>query len=316
MRTAIVGATGYVGSELVRWLLAHPQVELACVASSSRAGERLAALVPALEGCTDLVLQPIDPEVLCTYDVVLLATPHGSARALVAQLERAPLVIDASADHRGAPGWVYGPPELVPERYVPGTPRVAAPGCFATAIELAVAPFVRAGAVAGPVYVHGATGSTGSGASPSAGTHHPERAVNLKAYKVLAHQHVPEVLSLLGSLGEAPALHFVPTSAPVDRGIFVTAFVPLAPGFDASSILRDQYAGAPLVRLRSETPELRHVRGTAFADLAVHSTDGLAVVLVAIDNLGKGAASQVVQCLNLVSGLPQQTGLLMPACTP
>lgn len=309
IRAGVVGATGYVGSELVRWLLGHPEFTLTGVASTSRVGERLSDAVPALFGLTDLVLQPVAE---LDVDVMFLATPHGAARPLIPSL-RAGLIVDTSSDHRADPGWVYGPPELVD---FAGAVRIAAPGCFATAIELAVAPFVKAGVVTGPVCVAATTGSTGSGATPSAATHHPERFVNVRAYKVLEHQHVPEVLRFLGTLGEAPTLQLVPTSAPVDRGIFATCFVPVAPGVDPVAIVGDTYAGRPLIRLRSGSPELRHVRGTAFADLSVHATDGLAVVLVAIDNLGKGAAAQAVQCANLASGLPEQTGLRHPACTP
>jgi N-acetyl-gamma-glutamyl-phosphate reductase len=175
---------------------------------------------------------------------------------------------------------------------------------------------VAAGVVAGPVDVAAATGSTGSGAAPSAGTHHPERFVNLKAYKVLSHQHVPEVRAFLAGHGEAPALRFVPWSAPLDRGIFATSFIPLAGEVDAAAIVREAYAAAPLIRLRAGTPELRHVRGTAFCDLAVHQGDGVAVVLAAIDNLGRGAAAQAVQALNLACGWPADTGLRQLPCTP
>lgn len=314
LRVGVVGATGYVGSELVRWLLDHPEAELCTVVTTSRAGVPLGEAVPALAGLSDLVLQPFDAGALGALDALFLATPHGAARPLAEQLRGAPArLVDASADHRHAPGWVYAVPELDGERLV-GAPRVSAPGCFATAIELAVGPLVKAGLVTGPVCVAGATGSTGSGATPSAGTHHPERFANLKAYKVLTHQHAPEVRAFLATLGEAPALHFVPTSAPLDRGILVTAFVPVAG--DARAAIGDAYAGRPLIRLREGSPELRHVRGTAFADLSVHQDGGMAVVLVAIDNLGKGAAAQAVQCFNLAAGLPEAAGLRRAPATP
>ncbi|MEQ1508549.1 MAG: N-acetyl-gamma-glutamyl-phosphate reductase, partial [Myxococcota bacterium] len=282
-----------------------------------------AAHVPALTGFVDRALDPVDPAALAKLDLVFLATPHGAAKGLAAALVDAPLVVDASSDHRpphggGASGWVYGPPELVRERYV-GAKRIAAPGCFATAIELAVGPFVKAGAVAGTVCVAAATGSTGSGATPVAAAHHPVRFANLRAYSVGQHRHGPEVLAFLATLaasGEAPALQFVPISAPLDRGIFATCFVPVAPGVDPVAIVADAYAGCPLIRLREGSPEVRHVRGTALADLAVHPRDGLATVLVAIDNIGRGAAAQAVQCANLALGLPEATGLFIPACTP
>ncbi len=306
MKAGVVGATGYVGAELCRWLLGHPELELAAVVSRSRAGQRLGDVIPGLDGVTDLVLA--DPGALAGLDVVMLATPHGAAAPLVADLADLPVIVDCSADHRHAPGWVYGQPELAREA-LPGARRIAAPGCFATAMSLAIGPLVPH--LAGPVCIAAATGSTGSGADPKPATHHPERFHNLKAYKVLAHQHVPEVCTFLG----LSSLTFVPQSAPVDRGIFCTAFVPVGE-VDARSIVADAYATAPLVRLRSETPELRHVRGTAFADLAAHQDGGTAVVLVAIDNLGKGAAAQAVQALNLALGLPEACGLLVPGSLP
>ncbi|MEM6930618.1 MAG: Asd/ArgC dimerization domain-containing protein, partial [Myxococcota bacterium] len=181
--------------------------------------------------------------------------------------------------------------------------------CFATAIALALAPFAAAEAIRGPVTVSACTGSTGSGATPGRGTHHPERAVNLRAYKMLTHQHVPEIEATLAAVGQPADLVFVPLSAPVDRGILATAFVPVDDDLDPITVVREAYADAPLVRLREASPHLRHVRGTAFADLWVGQQHGHAVVISAIDNLGKGAATQAVQCLNRMAGLPVDTGL-------
>jgi N-acetyl-gamma-glutamyl-phosphate reductase len=314
IRVGVVGATGYVGSEVVRLLLAHPGIEVCEVTSTSRAGSSLTAAVPGLLGLTDLVLQPIDPSALSTLDAVVMATPHGAARAIAADLQT-PVVVDCSSDHRHVRGWQYGQPEWRAEQ-LRGAERVAAAGCFATAISLAVAPFVASGTNKGPIRVVAATGSTGSGAAPRAGTHHPERFMNLRAYKVLAHQHVPEIRALLAEIGDAPPIRFVPLSAPVDRGIFATAFLDVEPGLDATAVLADAYAGSRFVRLREGTPELRYVRGTAFCDLSVHVDEGQVVVLSAIDNLGKGAAGQAIQCLNLALGLPVETGLLTPSLTP
>lgn len=316
-RIGIVGATGYVGGEVVRWLLAHPSLEIAAVVSTSRAGTRLDAVLPGLVGLTDAVLEPFDAERLAQLDAVVLATPHGAAAPLAEALDaaRCPMILDCSRDHRHAEGWVYGAPEWHREALI-GATRVAAPGCFATAISLSLAPLVAAGVVQGRVSVSAATGSTGSGASAKAGTHHPERFTNLKAYKVLSHQHVPEILAFLDGLGGAPPIAFVPLSAPVDRGILATCFVPVPPEVDARDIVAEAYAAHPLVRLREGSPELRLVRGTAFADLSVHQQADVAVVLCAIDNLGRGAAAQAVQALELalhVSGpSPLFTAPLVP----
>jgi N-acetyl-gamma-glutamyl-phosphate reductase len=312
VKVGVVGATGYTGSELVRWLLEHPSIELAAVASQRSAGKRLDEVLPALAGCTDLRCVPVDPAALAGCDVVCLAVPHGEAAPIAATLPSR-IVLDLSSDHRHVPGWTYGLAEWSAEAIASST-RIAVPGCFATAMTLSLMPFV--GRIAGPVCVAAATGSTGSGATPVAATHHPERFANLKAYKVLEHQHVPEVRATLAARGQPIELLFVPTSAPLDRGIFATSFVPLAAGADPVALLADAYANAPLVRLRAGSPEVRHVRGTAYTDIAVHRQGDTAVVLAAIDNLGKGAATQAVQCLNLVAGLPPGTGLRRPAALP
>jgi N-acetyl-gamma-glutamyl-phosphate reductase len=314
VRIGIVGGSGYVGSELLRWSLLHPELEVASVVSTSRAGQPVVEIAPGLAGHTDLVFEPLDAQRLSSLDAVFLATPHGTSAALAEALAAAPVIVDCAADHRHAPGWVYGQPEWHREQLA-GATRIAAPGCFATAIELALAPLVAAGVAPQAAFVTAATGSTGSGATPRAGTHHPERFTNLRAYKVLAHQHVPEIRGLLGGLGTAPAVHLVPVSAPVDRGILASVLVEVGEA-SAAAIVADAYAAAPLVRLRAASPELRWVRGTAHADIAVHQQDGVASVLVAIDNLGKGAAAQAVQALNLALGLPEAAGLHTPSLTP
>lgn len=310
-RVGVVGAAGYVGGELVRWILGHPALELTAVVSTSSPGKPLSDVLPGLLGLSDLVLEPFDAARLSGLDAVFLATPHGAAKPLAEQLDT--VIVDCSADHRHAPGWVYGQPEFCAAA-IRGARRIAAPGCFATAISLALAPLVRAGVIDGAVQVVGATGSTGSGATPSAGTHHPERFANFRAYKVLSHQHVPEVRAFLAQLGAAPALHFVPQSAPLDRGIFVTAFMALDRDLDAPALFADTYGAHARVRIRPGTPEIRFVRGTAFCDLSIHQDDRQVVVLSALDNLGKGAASQAVQCLELALDLPEATRI--PPCTP
>lgn len=314
LRVGIIGANGYVGSELARLVLTHPALELAAVVSRSHVGRAYAEVVPGLAGFTDITCSDLDPEALCALDVVALATPHGAAKGLVAELAGAKRLLDLSADHRHAAGWVYGQPEWKAAE-LRGATRIAVPGCFATAINLALAPLVAAGVVRGPVQVAAATGSTGSGATPSAGTHHPERFVNLKAYKVLNHQHVPEVRSFLDTLGNAPRIAFVPMSAPVDRGILAVCFVDVGEA-DARALVAEAIAPHPLLRLRHESPEIRLVRGTAFCDVSVHQSGDQAVVITAIDNLGRGAAGQGIAALNVALGLPVTEGLFFPPCTP
>ncbi|MBN2798352.1 MAG: N-acetyl-gamma-glutamyl-phosphate reductase [Deltaproteobacteria bacterium] len=307
-KVGIIGATGYAGSEVVRWLLGRAELT---VYSSSRVGERLAEAVPALEGFTDEVFRPIDPKELSGLDAVVLATPHGVARDLVRGID-APVIVDLSRDHRHVHGWAYGQVEWNRDQLV-GAPRIAVPGCFATAISLSLAPLVAAGVARGPFHVTAMTGSTGSGATASAGTHHPLRFANTRAYKVLTHQHVPEIEAFLATLGGSHRVQFVPLSGPVDRGIFATSFADVGRA-DAFDLFRRAYGDAPYVRLREGTPELRHVRGTALADLTVYQEAETAVVLAAIDNLGKGAAGQAVQCLELALGLEPETR--RPSWTP
>jgi N-acetyl-gamma-glutamyl-phosphate reductase len=317
IRVGIVGATGYVGGEAVRLVLAHPELSLACVVSTSRAGVPLSDVHPGLLGICDLALQPFDADLLAGLDAVFLCVPHGQALALAAALDAAgcPCIVDCSADHRHAPGWVYGQPEWCAEALV-GASRIAAPGCFATALSLALAPFVAEGVVEGPVTAVAATGSTGSGASPSAGTHHPERFANLRAYKVLNHQHVPEVRAFLGGLGAAPDIAFVPLSAPLDRGILATCFFACDPSVDQAAVLARAYGAAPGVRIRSASPELRFVRGTAFCDVAAFRQGGIVTVLSAIDNLGRGASAQAVQALHVARRLSGPGPLSAPPLVP
>jgi N-acetyl-gamma-glutamyl-phosphate reductase common form len=314
---SIVGATGYAGAELLRQLIGHPAVTVSQCISTSRAGQRIDAIHPALTGFVDGVF--VGPDDLdLDVDVLFLATPHGKAGPWAERAVDVPLVIDLSADHRHDPRWVYGQAEWH-RALLPGAVRIAVPGCFATAISLALAPFVASEQIEGDVQICAATGSTGSGATPKDATHHPLRFTNLKGYKILQHQHVPEVEAFLGGLGAVGRLHMVPLSAPIDRGILATCFLrppePLSTEA-ATQLLQDAYADHPLVRVRTTSPELRHVRGTAICDLAAFADGDQVVVLAAIDNLGKGAAGHAIQCLNLALGLPAELGLGAPPCLP
>lgn len=309
LRAGIVGVTGYAGTEIARWLVSHPHIHLHRVYSTQKAGSSLSDCVPGLLGYYDLVLESPTAENFTNVDLLFLATPHGAAKEIVARAQNVPTIVDLSKDHRHDRGWVYGQPEWKKEQLY-GAKRIAAPGCFATAISLALAPLVADGALVGHVHVCAATGSTGSGASPKPATHHPDRFTNLKAYKILHHQHIPEVRAFLSSLGTSPLIHFVPLSAPVDRGIFATVFAETSDNFDPNACFSKYYDDKPLIRIRKGTPELRHIRGSAFADIAVHRNENTSVVLAAIDNLGKGASSQALQAANLSYGFPETTGLL------
>jgi LysW-gamma-L-alpha-aminoadipyl-6-phosphate/LysW-L-glutamyl-5-phosphate reductase len=333
LRAAIVGGTGYGGMELLRLLLEHPRVKVTAITSRTETG-LVGEVHPHLRGFTDLAFTSgRATELARSNDVLFFATPHGvSAKEAPVVLDESPSVriIDLSGDfrldsaeaylehygkvhpHPGRLGdAVYGAPECGAREELAGARLVANPGCHALATILALWPLAQAGLLDGPVAVSSVTGSSGSGATPSAGTHHPERFTNFKAYKPLQHQHLPEIAAALPG---GVKLHFVPHSAPFARGIHVTAFAPLARDGEAAAhaALHAAYAHEPFVRLVPGTPEVRAVVGTNFADIALVARDGVAVVMVAIDNLGKGMAGTAVQNMNLMFGLPEATGLRRP----
>jgi N-acetyl-gamma-glutamyl-phosphate reductase len=190
---------------------------------------------------------------------------------------------------------------------------VANPGCHASATILALWPLARAGRIRGTAAVTSVTGSSGSGATPTAGTHHPERFTNFKAYKPLGHQHLPEILA---ALPRGVDVAFVPCSAPLARGIYATALVPVG-DLDAAAvraIYEDAYGAEPFVRIRSAPPQLRSVVGTNLVDLSTTAKDGTACVTVALDNLVKGMTGTAVQNMNLLLGIEETRGLLRPGC--
>lgn len=338
----IVGASGYGGAETARLLLGHPGFELVAATARRAAGKRLAEVHEFLEGTTELVVTDEVPESLARrVEALIFALPHGEAARLVpAALGANPglRIVDLSGDFRldDAGEWerAYGMPHPAPglaSRFVYGFPEanraavraarcVANPGCFATAVVAALHPLACRGMLRGESVVFAVTGSSGSGVEPGAGTHHPERAADLRAYKVLEHQHVPEIERQLRESGaESASVSLVPHSGPFVRGIFATAAVLLdAPAEPQAleGIFREVYGGEPFVRIRRGTPRVGVVAGTNFADVAVHAKGRRAVVLCAIDNLGKGMASQAVQNLNLLFGLPETAGLLHPGSRP
>ena len=220
---------------------------------------------------------------------------------------------------------MYGLPEL--NRAAIREARfVASPGCFATTIELALLPLARAGLLEGIVHVQGITGSSGSGVAPSAGTHHPVRAGNLRTYKPLEHQHVPEIVQTLRAAGARDlALRFVPVSAPLGRGIFATAFVELDEAWTEERLValyRDAYAGEPFVRVpQRRLPEVAAVSGSNYAEVGVAAGPARAgkrtvTLFGATDNLVKGGAGQAIQNMNLMLGLDEKASLADPGPWP
>jgi N-acetyl-gamma-glutamyl-phosphate reductase len=346
-RAAVIGGSGYGGAELIRRLLVHPDVELGRVASVDLVGEPLGAAHPSLEGLTPLVFEDLAPAAAAEgMDVVLLALPHKVAATKVPELVAIPSlkVVDMSGDFRlrdaaayeryygqAHPhpellgGFVYGLPELERER-IRAARLVAAPGCFATAVELSLLPLARAGLLEGIVHVQGITGSSGSGAAPQATTHHPVRAGNLRAYRPLWHQHVPEIEQALGAAGARDLqLRFVPVSAPLVRGILATSFLELPEvwtGERLTALYRDAYGREPFVRVPGKRlPEVAAVSGSNFAEVGVAAGPAwrgrrTVTVVSAIDNLVKGGAGQAIQDMNLVLGLDERASLEDPGPWP
>ncbi|HVK85800.1 MAG TPA: N-acetyl-gamma-glutamyl-phosphate reductase [Kofleriaceae bacterium] len=339
-KAAIIGGSGYGGAELARRLLMHPDVELVRVASIDHVGEPLGAVHPNFDGATDLVfedLAPVDAAKGC--DVALLALPHKVTAAKVPELIAAGVkIVDMSGDFRlrdaatyekfyGAKHphpellgtFVYGLPELN-RAAIAKAKYVASPGCFATTIALGLLPLARAGLLDGAViHVQGITGSSGSGIAPQAGTHHPSRAGNLKTYKPLEHQHVPEIVQTLADAGaKGVELRFVPVSAPLTRGIFATAFVELPESMDKTrlaSLFDETYAREPFTRRpKARLPEVVAVAGSNHAEVGFAvgpASNGKRTVTLfsATDNLVKGGAGQAIQNMNIILGCDERASL-------
>lgn len=324
----ILGASGYGGGELLRWLSMHPAVGSLRGTARSHAGKAFHAQHPNLRGLVEGTFEA-EPDwatlAQSPAPVLFSALPHGELakqwpafQAAWAQLDLADrlTVIDLSADFRLDPGWMYGLVDWQPER-IQGAKRIANPGCFATALQLALLPL--ADWKPAFVAVTAATGSSGSGAAPSGTTHHPTRANDFRAYKMLEHQHEAEVLRTLAAAGWTASLGFVPQSAPMVRGIFATAQFPLAPALGPEALrlhVEGFYRDRPFVRIVDGSPRVAATTGSAFADIGVAARNGHGAVMVALDNLGKGMAAQAVQNLNLALGLREDMGLKVAGCWP
>lgn len=333
-RVGILGATGYTGVELLRLLARHPNVDVAFASSEQYRGQRLDAVYPFLAGAYDLTLAAPDALDAASVDFVLTAVPHGTAVPLVTKaLDAGARVLDLSADFRfrdaaeyerwygkhDAPGLlaeaVYGLPEV--HRATIATARlVAVPGCYPTGALLGLLPLARAGAVAGPVVVDAKSGTTGAGRSAKVEQLFAEANENFRPYAALAHRHGPEIAQGLREAGVGDPVLFVPHLLPVSRGILSSLYVPVSSDLDVAAAFEAAYRAEPFVLVRGEgaLPELREVRGTNRCVVAwrEHAASGRLVVFTAIDNLGKGAAGQAVQCLNLMLGVPETTALADP----
>ena len=349
MDVAILGASGYGGGELLRLLLGHPRLQSVVGAARQHAGQAIDEVHPHLRGLVDgRFAESIDWARLADSEcpVLFAALPHGEFARRYEELEATweaaglsgrLIVVDLSGDFRLADPaafeqtykmahpcpqhlgrFVYGLSEWCRDALA-GARRIANPGCFATAIQLGLLPLQQLGDRRPAwVAVSAVTGSSGSGASASETTHHPARAQDFRAYKVLAHQHEGEIRRMLAEQGGGLDFALVPHSAPLVRGIFATLVFP-APGLTREhleSAFIGAYGDAPFVRLVNGTPRVAAVAGSNFVDIAIGISSGSATVMVAIDNLVKGMAGQAIQNLNLALGWPKDMGLRVAGLYP
>lgn len=345
INAVVLGATGYVGGELLRLIAGHPEMQLAAAVSSSCAGQAVVATFPHLAGTCDGMN-------FCGHDewpeklergskvAVFSAAPHGaSAKTIASALNAAASidaeihVVDSSADFRyklqsefediyavehGAPDLLdqfqCSVPELASEIR---TAHVGHPGCFATAISLAAVPLMASGLAEPEIFVAATTGSTGSGRSPQAGTHHPERHSNQYAYKPLSHRHTPEIAGMCDAVSDTPCtINFVPHSGPFARGIYATVQAKTRGSVSLQQLrdaFADTYTSAPFVRLVDGTPRLKNVVASNYCHIGVAIEKDTVVVMSALDNLVKGAAGGAVQWMNRLWQIPETSGLLAPA---
>jgi N-acetyl-gamma-glutamyl-phosphate reductase len=336
IKAAIAGASGYTGSELARLLAGHPDVEIAMITSETHRGKPFSALHPQFYRRLDMPLVSADEVEGSDVDVIFLALPHGVSMEFAEKWagHRAPL-IDFSGDFRlstpevytrwyrkehtyagGLKAAVYGLPEIHGAR-IHSARLVANPGCYPTASILALAPLLADDLVlTDTIIIDAKSGLTGAGISANATTHFSNVNDNFKAYGVTNHRHTIEIEEQCAGLcGNVVTVQFTPHLLPVDRGILATVYA--RPRTDTGQteierLYRDFYRDQPFVRIRDENPSLKDVRGSNFCDIkpVFDPRTNRIIVLSAIDNLIKGAAGQAVQNMNIMFGLPQETGLM------
>ncbi len=336
MTAAVAGASGYAGGELLRLLLEHPDLAVGPLAAGSSAGQPVTDLHPQLPQLAGRTFTDTTPELLGEADVVFLALPHGQSAALAAALPDATPVIDLGADHRLADAaawqrfydtpyaghWPYGLPELFRSDLI-GATRVAGPGCNATAMALALGPLLAAGLVEPTDLVTlTASGASGAGRAPAPGLLGSEVMGDLSPYKVAVHRHTPEVRQTLQRLaGTDVTVSYTPTLAPTPRGILATCTARTTASADElRAALWTQYDEEPFVHVLppGRWPHTAATIGSNSCHLqvAVDADAGRAVVVAALDNLGKGAAGQALQCANLALRLSETAGLSVSGVAP
>ncbi|MEU3252174.1 N-acetyl-gamma-glutamyl-phosphate reductase [Streptomyces sp. NPDC006997] len=340
VRAAVAGASGYAGGEVLRLLLGHPGVEIGALTGNSNAGQRLGALQPHLLPLADRVLRETTPEVLAGHDVVFLALPHGQSAAVAEQLGPDVLVVDMGADFRladaadweafyGSPHagtWPYGLPELPGARAaLEGSKRVAVPGCYPTAVSLALYPAYAAQLAEPEAVIVAASGSSGAGKAPKPHLLGSEVMGSMAPYGVGGgHRHTPEMIqNLSAAAGERVAVSFTPTLAPMSRGILATCSATAREGVTAESVraaYEKAYADEPFVHLLPEGrwPATASVQASnaVQVQVAYDAATRRIIAISAIDNLTKGTAGGAVQSMNIALGLDETTGLTTIGVAP
>ncbi|MCL4338130.1 N-acetyl-gamma-glutamyl-phosphate reductase [Patescibacteria group bacterium] len=339
IKAAIIGGSGYVGGELIRFLLFHPKVKLVGVTSQSHTGEKIGNIHQNLNGVSNLLFEKEDVKRLSQKaDLIFLALPHGQSMKKVKDINLDKTkVIDLGADFRLEDKFlfekvykvehvspdklkkaVYGLPEIK-QVEISKAGLVANPGCFPTGAILALYPLAKSGLLSGSVVINSATGSSGSGVKPSVVNHHSERAQDFRAYNVFSHRHKWEISQEIAKISKSsPEIIFTPHSASFVRGIFTTVYVSTVKHHSISEvkeIYQKIYENKPFIRL-TDNPRVAVVAGTNYCDIGVFSDGKHIIVTSAIDNLVKGAAGQAVQNMNIMFGMRETVGLEFPGLHP
>jgi LysW-gamma-L-alpha-aminoadipyl-6-phosphate/LysW-L-glutamyl-5-phosphate reductase len=348
LKAVLIGGTGYGGAEILRRLLFHPNVEVARITAVDNIGKKVGDVHLNLAGLTELTFEQVPPrEAVSGMDVAFLAMPHKTTAKVVLEiLEAGTRIVDLSGDFRlrdpeayakfygvehprpqmlSEGHFTYGMPELNREA-IRKARYLASPGCFATTIALGLMPLARVGLLEGAVHTVAATGSSGSGANPQLTTHHPLRAVNIRTYKPLEHQHVPEIVQTLQHAGGRElSLEFVPVSAPLPRGIFATSFVDV-PASTTREALDEAWQRCwkdePFVRaVQGRQPEVAAVAHSNYVETGftlgpITGDTRRVVCFSALDNLVKGGAGQAIQSFNVMMGFDERLTLAEPGLWP
>ena len=335
IKIGIVGATGYTGSELVRLLYSHPEVEIVIITSESYAGQKFSEIHPQFKDIVDITLQPASKIRESKPDLVFLALPHGVSMDYVKDLAKEDIkIIDLSGDFRlptkelyetwynkshsypeGIEAAAYGIPELFRES-LKDAKLIANPGCCPTGAIMAAAPLLREG-LADPkhLFFDSKTGVTGAGVKPKLATHFSNVHENFKAYGVKTHRHTIEIQETLARLGGCETMvQFTPHLLPVDRGILTSVYALPVKDVDSKSlreVYQKHYEKEHFVRILDKDPEIKNIRGTNYVDIypVYDSRTGHIMVFSAIDNLVRGAAGQAIQNMNILMGIKESAGL-------